>query len=110
MGSVWIARHVQLGSLAAVKFMDPVYASSAAARERFEREARAAAQLQSPHVVQVHDYGIEDDTPYIVMELLQGEDLGVRLKRAGRLPAGTVAEILTQVARALRRAHEAGIV
>jgi hypothetical protein len=110
MGSVWIARHVQLGSLAAVKFMDPLYASSAAARERFEREAMAAAQLQSPHVVQVHDYGIEDDTPYIVMELLQGEDLGVRIKRAGRLPFGAVAEMLTQVARALRRAHEAGIV
>ena len=110
MGAVWVARHLQLGTPVAVKFMDPGYAGSASARVRFEREARAAAQLQSAHVVRVFDYGIEDDTPFLVMELLQGEDLGARIKRGGPLPLAAAAEVLAQVARALRQAHEAGIV
>src|SRR3954463_6375323 len=75
MGSVWVAQHTQLDAPVAVKFMDPLPASSSAARARFEREAKAAAQINSPHIVSVHDYGIEDDTPFLVMELLHGEDL-----------------------------------
>jgi eukaryotic-like serine/threonine-protein kinase len=110
MGSVWTARHLQLDHTVAIKFMDPVYAASSEARDRFEREAKASAQLQSPHVVQIHDYGVEDETPYIVMELLRGEDLGTRLKREKRLSLGAAAVILTQVAKALRRTHDAGIV
>jgi serine/threonine-protein kinase len=110
MGSVWVARHVQLGALVAVKFMDPRFLESPAARARFEREARTAAQIQSPHVVKVFDYGIEDETPYLVMELLDGEDLGARLKRRGPLSLPAAADIVAQVARALRQAHEAGIV
>src|SRR5689334_4567318 len=85
MGSVWVARHTQLDVRMAIKFMDPAMASSTEARARFEREAKAAARLQSPHVVQVHDYGVDDEIPYIVMELLDGEDLGQRLKRVFRL-------------------------
>jgi len=53
MGSVWVARHAQLGHPVAVKFMDPAFAASPAFRARFEREARTAANLQTPHVVQV---------------------------------------------------------
>src|SRR5580704_8971012 len=110
MGSVWVARHLQLDLDVAVKFMAPEYASSADARSRFEREAKASAQLKSPNVVQVHDYGVEDGTPFIVMELLDGEDLELRLGREARLsPAGTAAD-LVPVCRALRRAHEAGLV
>src|ERR1700761_3159272 len=80
MGSVWVARHLQLGTPVAVKFMDPGYAETPGARVRFEREARAAAHLQSAHVVRVFDYGLEGDTPFLVMELLHGEDLGARIK------------------------------
>ncbi|MEP7127071.1 MAG: serine/threonine-protein kinase, partial [Byssovorax sp.] len=110
MGSLWVARHLQLQRLVAIKLMDPLLAASAQGRARFEREAQAAALIQSPHVVQIHDYGVERDTPYIVMELLEGEDLGRRLKRERRLPLGTIASYFSQITKALRKAHEAGMV
>src|SRR5690242_7315764 len=86
MGSVWVARHLLLDSDLAIKFMAPEYAASAEARARFEREAKASAQLRIPNVAQVYDYGVEDELPYLVMELLDGEDLNARLAREGRLP------------------------
>jgi serine/threonine protein kinase len=110
MGAVWVARHRQLDSRVAIKFMDPTLASSSAARARFEREAKSAAQIHSPHVVHVYDYGVEEDTPFLAMELLDGEDLGTRIKRHGPLSLGAAADIIVQVARALRVAHAAGIV
>jgi serine/threonine protein kinase len=110
MGSVWIARHVTLGSRLAVKFLDPTLAKSAAFVARFEAEARAAASIESPHVVHVQDFGLEEGTPYLVMELLRGEDLRTRLRRRGRLTLAECAELLVQVGKALRRAHAAGIV
>ena len=71
----------------------------------------AAAQIKSPHVAQVFDHGITTEgEPYIVMELLEGEDLRARLKRTGPLPPAEFAPILTQVAKALTRAHQVGIV
>lgn len=109
MGSLWIAHHLQLDSAVAIKFMDPAFARSADARGRFEREAKACARLKSPHIVQVHDYGIEGETPYIVMELLEGEDLGTRLRR-GLLPLSAAASVAHQIGKALRTAHEAGVV
>ncbi|KYG10530.1 hypothetical protein BE21_11405 [Sorangium cellulosum] len=110
MGSVWVARHINLGSPVAVKFMAPTFATSAMFLARFEREARIAASLKSPHVVYVQDYGVDDDTPYLVMELLQGEDLGTRLERVGRLSLVDATLILMQAGKAIRRAHEAGLV
>src|SRR6185312_16310558 len=81
------------------------------ARTRFDNEARAAAQIQSKHAIQIYDHGITDDgKPYIVMELLLGEPLDQRLDRFKRLPLPETARILRQVARALARAHERGIV
>ncbi len=110
MGSVWLAEHLALRSWVAVKLMDPAIAATPEGAERFRREAQAAASLRSTHVVQVLDYGVHETTPYLVMELLQGESLGSCLEREKRLaPARTVA-IMTQVARALGRAHAAGIV
>ncbi|MEZ4306623.1 MAG: serine/threonine-protein kinase [Polyangiaceae bacterium] len=110
MGAVWVARHTKLGSRLAVKFLDPSFAATPSFIDRFEREARAAATLQSPHVVNVQDYGVEHDTPYLVMELLQGEDLEKRIRRAGRLSLQETASILVQLSRAMRKAHDAGIV
>ncbi|WP_437722179.1 protein kinase domain-containing protein [Sorangium sp. So ce861] len=110
MGSVWAARHINLGSPVAVKFMAPTFATSSTFLARFEREARIAASLKSPHVVYVQDYGVDDDTPYLVMELLQGEDLGTRLERVGRLSLADATLILMQAGKAVRRAHEAGLV
>ncbi len=108
MGSLWVARHAQLGSTVALKFLDASFAVSPAHRARFEREARAAATLKSPHVVHVLDYGFEGTAPYIVMELLEGEDLGQRLHRVRRMSLHDTAKILVQVGKALRKAHEAG--
>ncbi|MEP7121806.1 MAG: protein kinase [Byssovorax sp.] len=110
MGSVWIARHTQLEVEVAVKFMAAELSSFPSAGARFEREARAAAQLKSPHVVRIHDYGLEDGTPYIAMELFDGEDLAGLLDRERRLSLPRASEILAQAAKALRAAHEARIV
>ncbi len=110
MGSVWVARHRDLEIDVSVKFMDPSLVAASEARARFEHEARSAARLDSQHVVQVLDYGIENDTPYMVMELLKGETLAVRLSREGRLPLPAAARLVIQVCKALRTAHEAGLV
>ncbi|APR78295.1 Putative serine/threonine-protein kinase pknH [Minicystis rosea] len=110
MGSVWIAHHRDLEVDVTVKFMAPSLVASPDARLRFEREAKGAARIRSQHVVQVHDYGVEDETPYIVMELLKGESLWTRLAREGRLPLPVTARLLVQICKALRTAHEAGLV
>src|SRR6187455_889259 len=78
MGSVWRARHRQLESALALKLMSPAIASMPDALERFLREAKAAARLSSQHVVKVFDYGVDGDTPFIAMELLNGESLRQR--------------------------------
>ncbi|WP_437498920.1 protein kinase domain-containing protein [Sorangium sp. So ce1099] len=110
MGAVWVARHVQLGAPVAIKFMDPEHAASPEFRARFYREARTAANLESPHVVSVQDYGIQGTVPYLVMELLRGEDLSRRLRRVRRLPLAEAARIAIQTCKALRRAHDSGLV
>ena len=110
MGSIWLARHIQLDMPVAIKFMDSALPEAADGRARFKREARSAALIRSPHVVQILDHGIDGEVPYIVMELLDGEHLGARLRREGRISLSAAATIATQVAKALRRAHAAGII
>src|SRR3984885_15101599 len=101
MGSVWRAMHLGLDIPCAVKFIEGELASLPEAQARFEREAKAAAQLRSPHVVQILDHGVWEGTPYIAMELLEGEDLGKRLDKYKRLPPKDIAAIIQQVSRAL---------
>ena len=110
MGEVWAARHLFLDEPIAIKFMDASLPDATEARRRFAREARAAARLRSPHVVQILDHGNSGDVPFLVMELLEGEHLGERLQRVGRLSLPEAARIADQIARALHRAHRAGIV
>jgi serine/threonine-protein kinase len=110
MGSVWVAEHLTLRSKVAVKLIDSRLATSAEAIRRFEREARAAATLRSPHVVQVLDFGVDPAGPYLVMELLQGESLGARLVRSGRLSLKEASLVMNQLARAVTRAHAEGFV
>jgi serine/threonine-protein kinase len=110
MGAVWRAQHVGLHIPCALKFIHAHAAASAEVRERFEREARGAAQIRSPNVVQILDHGVWEGTPYIAMELLEGEDLSQRLKRQGMLDFPEVVSIVSQVARALGRAEAAGLV
>ena len=110
MGSVWRATHLGLDIPCAVKFIEGELATVPEAQARFEREAKAAAQLRSPHVVQILDHGVFEGTPYIAMELLEGEDLGKRLARVGRLSPRDLFTVMSQVCRALARAHAVGIV
>jgi len=110
MGSVWLAHDQSLDSQCAVKLVDPEKAADEEVRIRFEREAKAAAQIRGANVVDIFDHGIWDGTPFIVMEYLEGEDLGARLDREGALDSEQTYQIVSQVARALVRAHAAGIV
>ncbi len=72
-GTIWRAEQLVLGAPVAVKLIDMSIARQAGALERFLREAQAAATLRSPHVVQILDYGVEGDQPFIAMELLEGK-------------------------------------
>jgi eukaryotic-like serine/threonine-protein kinase len=109
MGTVWVARHEGLNRDVAVKVLSGELADDDVSKARFAREAGAAMDVQSPHVVQMLDYGInEAGVPYLVMELLSGEDLESHLSR-GPLPPRDVVSIVTQVGRALHRAHENNI-
>jgi eukaryotic-like serine/threonine-protein kinase len=110
MGAIWVAFDPQLRRRVALKVMSAEHSTSPSARARFEREALAVAQLQNPHVVQIFDYGLEEGAPYIVMELLEGEDLETRLARVNTLPLAAIHTLITQTAKALDAAHALGIV
>jgi len=110
MGSIWRAQHLVLAAPVAVKLIDREAVPDEETLGRFMREAQSAATLRSPHVVQILDYGVDDKLPFIVMELLDGENLAQRLRRLGRLPSADTARIVTHIGRAVGRAHEAGIV
>jgi serine/threonine-protein kinase len=111
MGRVWIADHLALRTQVVVKFMSEELAQSDEALARFSREAAAASQVKSPHVVHMIDFGVaQNGLPYIAMELLEGKDLSQLIARYGVLSPEGVSRIVTQVGRALTRAHEKGII
>jgi serine/threonine-protein kinase len=111
MGSVWLAEHQSLHTQVVVKFIAAEFTTSPEALARFSREAAAASQVKSPHVVQTLDHGITSEgLPYIVMEYLEGRDLENHLLQVGRMPPHEVAEVVTQLSRALEKAHAVGIV
>jgi serine/threonine protein kinase len=111
MGAVYEGQNTAIGKRVALKFIDPDYAGQPEIISRFQREAEAASVVESAHIVQVFDSGTtEQGIPYIVMELLQGEDLRSRLKRLRKLTPGEAVHIAAQMLRGLHRAHEAGIV
>ena len=110
MGAVWIAEHLTLHTRVVVKFISAELAANEDIRARFSREASAAAAVKSPHVVQMFDHGVVDGSPFIVMELLEGEDLRRRIERDRILPLQELDAIVTQACKALGQAHRAGIV
>lgn len=110
MGEVWEAEHVELGRRVAVKLLHPRVAEVLVARARFLREARVAAGIRHPHVVQVLDLGeLEDGLPFMVMELLDGEDLEAQLERGWRFDLEEALGWLEPVASALDALHARGI-
>src|SRR5580693_3987034 len=111
MGSVWAATHLGLGHQVAIKLISREFIRSADALRRFDAEAKAAARLQSRHVVQVYDSGTLDDaTPYIAMELLSGQNLQSRIEASGPVSLAESVDILAQACKGLGRAHALGIV
>ena len=111
MGAVWLAEHAGLNTRVVVKFMLNELDSSQSARARFKREAEAASQVKSPHVVQTFDYGVTPDgVPFIVMEHLEGRDLAHEIAEHGPLAPAKVVQIVQQVARALTKAHASSLV
>jgi serine/threonine-protein kinase len=112
MADVYVAEDERLGRRVAVKVLHGQLARSDAFVERFRREAQAAAGLQHPNVVGVHDWGRDDDAGlyYMVMELVKGRNLRQILKSEGTLLPQRVAEISSDVASALSAAHRAGVV
>ncbi len=112
MGAVYEVIHLGTHRHRALKVMHSHLFRSGLLRERFKREARVAADIQSEYVVDVFDTGVDEatDMPFLVMELLQGEDLRRRIERLGRLSPQEVVTYLVQVAAALDKSHAAGIV
>jgi serine/threonine protein kinase/formylglycine-generating enzyme required for sulfatase activity len=109
MGEVYRAYDIRLRRDVAVKVLSTHLEPGADLLTRFEREARAAAALNHPHILAVYDVGHHERTPYIVTELLEGQTLAETL-RQGRLPTGEILRLMLAVADALAAAHEKGIV
>jgi serine/threonine-protein kinase len=110
MGSVWRATQIGLDTPCAVKFLDGELGLQPEVLARFEREAKAAAVLRSPHVVAIIDHALWEGVPFIAMELLDGENLGDRIERVGRMSVADTLRVLGEVCRALTKAHQLGIV
>ncbi len=111
MASVYEATHVEIGRRFALKLLHPWLSSDEEWLERFQREACAGGSLESEHVAAILDAGLTDDeAPYILMELLHGEDLAQRLAREGTLKPVDAIEIVSQACLGLAVAHEAGVV
>ncbi|WP_437316571.1 serine/threonine protein kinase [Sorangium sp. So ce385] len=111
MGVVVAATHVDLGQLVALKLMLPGRAAGPEQRQRFLREARAAARLRSQHVARVLDVGAnENAAPYIAMEFLEGQDLAALLHARGQLPFAEAIEYILQTCEAVGEAHAARVV
>jgi eukaryotic-like serine/threonine-protein kinase len=112
MGAVYEVIHLETERRRALKVMHPHILQSEEMRQRFKLEAKVAAHIESDFIVDVFDAGIDEATelPFLVMELLRGEELGKRLTRLGRLPPGEVVMHLHQAALALDKTHKASIV
>ena len=110
MATIYRATDTQLGRDVAVKLLRPEYLRDPDFSSRFRFEARSAASLSHPNIVGVHDYGEDPNGPFIVMELVDGEDLATILRANGALPPRQAARIASAVARALAAAHAKGIV
>ncbi len=110
MGAVFQAEDPRLERLVALKVMLPQLAASSTNRERFLREAKAAAAIEHDHVVAIHQVGEDRGVPFLAMPFLKGEPLDQRLEREGRLPTAEVLRVGREVAEGLAAAHERGLI
>jgi serine/threonine-protein kinase len=112
MATVWRAMDEQIGREVAVKILRPQFVADPGFAARFRNEARAAGTLSHPNVVQVYDFGTDAEAgdQYIVMQLVDGEDLASVLRERGPLPVDEAVEVGASVADALGAAHQSGLV
>jgi serine/threonine protein kinase len=111
MGVIYLARHLRLEDHVALKFLSAEFLNHPLAIERFHREARAAAKLKSEYVVRVFDVGTHTNgLPYMVMEFLEGCDLGELLRGSGPLPVELAADLFVQACSGVADAHRLGII
>jgi serine/threonine protein kinase len=110
MGAVYQARDNRLGRLVAIKILPQVLMEEPGALERFEREARALAALDHPHIVKIHDYGqANDGSPFIIMEFVRGRDIQT-LRDSGELDLPNALRLISETCSALHYAHLKGII
>src|SRR5437660_2396031 len=109
MGEVWRARDTKLGRDVAIKVLPAAFSENSERLRRFEQEAQAAGALNHPNILSIYHIGTHDGAPYIVSELLEGEELRDRLDQ-GQLPLRKVVDYAQQIVSGLAAAHEKGIV
>lgn len=110
MGAIYKARHRETGEIVAIKVMPTHTANNPVLLKRFEQEFRAASRLDHPNIVRALDYGDNGNTPYLVMEFVDGESLGQKIEREGALPEVEAIRLIAQVAQGLHRAHKQGLI
>src|SRR6267143_2190522 len=109
MGEVYRAKDTRLDRLVALKVLPPELAHNPEKRQRFEREARSISTLSHPHICTLHDVGQQDGVDYLVLEYLEGETLEKKLEK-GSMPAPEVLKYAIELADALDKAHQQGII
>ena len=108
MGEVYRARDTRLARTVAIKVLPDHLSSSAEAKQRFDREARTISSLNHPHICHLYDIGAQDGTDFLVMEFLEGETLGDRL-RQGPIPIDQCLKIGIEISEGLEKAHRSGV-
>lgn len=110
MGSVYKARNQVSGEIVAIKIVPSNMANNQVLIKRFEQEFRAASRIENENLVRALDFGYENNTPYLVMEYVEGETLGQRIERQGKLAEKDAIKIIGQIAKGLHSAHQQGLV
>jgi len=109
IGEVYLARDGRLDRTVAVKILPSHLSENSEARQRFDREARAISSLNHPNICTLYDVGHQDGVDYLVMEFLEGETLGDRLRR-GPMPAETLLKCANEICEGLEKAHKGGVI
>ena len=110
MGTVYKGRHRMTGQIVAIKIVPPSAARNPTLLKRFEREFTAARNLDHPNIVKAIEFDGDCPTPFLVMEFVDGESLGQRIERDGRLPEDEALRLITQICQGLYKAHRKGLV
>lgn len=111
MGSVYLCEHETLGRKAAVKILHPEYAANKEVISRFKREAKTLSELKHPNIVEILDFGVQDEKPFLIMEYIEGQPLDEYIaKVTGPIEEKDAITIMTQILKAVQLAHEKGII